>query len=188
MNLYLSAFADYMALLDQLTKNEHNPRRRAIMENYTLHHAYELSGRWPEIFSTGLAVDEPEYHFKLGTTELIAHVGTEQVNALYVSLNENVMTIQDGDVAVGDWGVASRSTGHIFHSGKDLAAQGMPIDDEDATYVASSRLAMFWPYDENCKMIGEDVYQLTDFEFSKVAPDQVVTMETRNAVAAPYIV
>ena len=38
------------------------------------------------------------------------------------------------------------------------AARGWEIDDDDASYIVSQRVVIFWPFDEEGHMLGEDGY------------------------------
>ena len=48
-------------------------------------------------------------------------------------------------------------------------------------------LAMFWPYDKNAKMIGEDVYQLAPFTLIKPDPQDVFSFDERARMLAPFV-
>jgi hypothetical protein len=39
-----------------------------------------------------------------------------------------------------------------------LKLRNAPIDDESAVYMVTMRLTLFWPFDEEGRLIGEDSY------------------------------
>ncbi len=69
-----------------------------------------------------------------------------------------------------------------------LVAAGVEAD-ESATYLAKSREAMIWPYDDRGRLIGEDVWEFdeTAREFIELAPDDVLTAEESGRLLDPLI-
>ena len=41
-------------------------------------------------------------------------------------------------------------------------ARGWEVDDDDASYLVSQRVVLFWPFDEEGQMVGEDGYANLD--------------------------
>lgn len=187
MSKYLDAFAAYMANSKAVAQAERDPHRQAILLNYNRHAALEFSDLWQHIFTPEMTVAEPKYRVQLGTEEVQDFDGLTSVKGFYTALNNYVVWLQDEQLFVNDWGLASYSTFGQFVSGKEAAAAGHDVDDPDATYILTCPLAMFWPYDENAKLIGEEVYQLADMRLVKPDPEDVFTFEERAAVLRPYI-
>lgn len=188
MSKYLAAFEDFMRKGLAAAHAEKNPHRRAILLNYNRHAALEFSNqKWHNIFTKVMTVEEPIYNVHLGTPDLIRFEGRESVMGFYQALNERVVWLQDEQLFVNDWGFASYSTFGQFVPGKDAAEMGYRIDDPAATYVLMCPLAMFWPYDANARMIGEDVYQLAPFTLIKPDPQDVFTFEERARMLAPFV-
>ena len=78
-------------------------------------------------------------------------------------------------------GIVSEGTIHIINPGKVLAARGTKVDDENAHYLLSVRIAAFLPY-ENGLMAGEDTYtSAASTRITKLKPEEVVT--TAEALA-----
>ncbi len=48
-------------------------------------------------------------------------------------------------------------------------------------------MAMFWKYDENAKLIGEDVYMLTGPTHHRMSDDEKFTVEQLHDVARSFI-
>ena len=188
MSKYLDAFEEFMRNGLDTARAEQNPHRRAILLNYNRHAALEFSNqKWHNIFTKVMTVDEPVYNVHLGTPDLIRFEGREAVMGFYQALNERVVWLQDEQLFVNDWGFASYSTFGQFVTGKEAKESGYEADDLDATYVLMCPLAMFWPYDKNAKMIGEDVYQLAPFTLIKPDPQDVFSFDERARMLAPFV-
>lgn len=166
---------------------EPNPHRRAILLNYNRHAALEFSDNWQHIFTKTMTVSEPRYKVLLGTPALQIFDGLKAVQGFYSALNEVVVWLQDEQLFVNDWGLASYSTFGQFVSGADVLAAQYEIDDPKATYILQCPLAMFWPYNSEAKLIGEDVYQLAQFTLIKPDPQDVFTFEQRARMLSEYI-
>jgi hypothetical protein len=72
--------------------------------------------------------------------------------------------------------------------GSALAAAGIDADP-DAMYLLRGRVAMVWPYDERCRLIGENVweYEEADHALIKLAPDEVLTTKRAAALLEPHL-
>jgi hypothetical protein len=72
--------------------------------------------------------------------------------------------------------------------GKLLAAKGHKADDNDM-YLYRSVIHMVWPYDDQCRLIGEDVYEPFPerAELFKLDPADVLTTEQSAKLLAPLI-
>lgn len=187
MSKYLDAFEQYMRKGREQALAEPSPHRRAILLNYNRHAALEFSDNWQHIFTKTMTVSEPRYKVLLGTPDLQIFDGLKAVQGFYSALNEVVVWLQDEQLFVNDWGLASYSTFGQFVSGADVLAARYEIDDPKATYILQCPLAMFWPYNSEAKLIGEDVYQLAPFTLIKPDPQDVFTFEQRARMLSEYI-
>ncbi|NDZ18956.1 hypothetical protein C7T35_21790 [Variovorax sp. WS11] len=170
-------------LLPKLT----NPRHKAIISNYRRHALLEVCGFYEEILAPDMTVEEPDYWLYQGGT--IHYKGMEKVRALYKSLvdtNTCVMMLEDEHLMVDDWGFTSESTFHTFMPAWIAASRGAEVDDLGATYIATARYGMHWPYDAQARMIGEHVY-MGGTTFRKCPPAEVMTLEEVRATLAPLI-
>ena len=91
-------------------------------------------------------------------------------------------------MAVGDHMVVGRGISYQQTLGSVLAASGVDAD-EDAMYLTRSAIAMIWPYDDRCRLIGEDVWEFDESErdFVKLDPGDVLTAEQSNQLLDPFI-
>ena len=53
------------------------------------------------------------------------------------------------------------------------------VDDPSAMYLAKANIAMIWPYDDDGRLLGEDVWEYddTDRDVTKLDPADVITVE-----------
>ncbi|MDB5714849.1 MAG: hypothetical protein JWO15_2246 [Sphingomonadales bacterium] len=187
MSKYLKAFVTYMGNVQKSIAQEHNPHRKAILENYLAHAACEFSGNDVHIFDPSRTVAEPIYNVKLGDTR-VTYRGMKDVQAYYDRTNEEIVMLNDEVLMVSDWGLSSYSTFVRFVKGETLAAEAWDGENTPGkVYLQISPLAMFWPYDSDAKMIGEDVWVLDKPTVSVPAPEDIVTLAARNAAAKPFL-
>lgn len=187
MSKYLLAFEEFMRNGRRRAMEERDPHRRAILLNYNRHAALEFSNNWPLIFTSVMTVDEPFYRVHLGNPSLEVFDGEKAVKGFYANLNQRVVWLQDEQLFVNDWGLASYSTFGQFMTGAEAIADGYEVDDPEATYAMLCPLAMFWPYTKDAKLIGEDVYQLAPFTPVKCAPEDVFTFDERARMLSEFI-
>lgn len=187
MSKYLKAFIVYMENVEKAIADEPKPHRKAILKNYLAHAACEFSGNDVHIFDPARTIREPVYNVKLGD-ERVTYRGMEQVQAYYDATNEEIVMLNDEILMVNDWGLSSYSTLVRFVKGEKLAAEGW--DGENAPgkiYLQTSPLAMFWPYDSQARMIGEDVWVLDKATVTVPAPEDIVTLATRAEAARRFL-
>jgi hypothetical protein len=177
--------------IDRLLTVTTNPRHRYLLTTYYRHRYLEIGGRFEEIFAPEMTVAEPVYHFKaLGIDTALR--GAEAVKGLYRSwaeTHQSIFAASDEQVCVSDNYILSVATLHQQVYGKALIASGIRVDDENAHYVYTSVIQMIWPYDDRCRMIGEDVYEPepANGRLTKLAPADVMTTQEAGHILAPYI-
>lgn len=168
-----------------------NPRHRYLLEVYLRHRYLESAGRWSEILDPELTVDHPVYRFTLATHPSFVLDGREQVAALYkhwTDTNQSVFYVEDELVAVGDHVVLGRGISYQQTLGSELAAEGVDADP-DAMYLTKSAVAMIWPYDDRCRLLGEDVWEFDPSvrEYIKLDPADVLTARQAGQLLDPLI-
>jgi len=176
--------------VERLLEQTMNPRHRFLLETYNRHRYLEMAGRYEEIFAPEMTVDHPVYRFDLFDEKLVLD-GAEQVKAVYAewaATNQCIFYAEGEELAVGDHMVVSRATLYQQTPGAVLAAAGVPVDPE-VTYLAKTREAMVWPYDDECRLMGEDVweYDTSEREFIPLAPENVLTIEQSAELLDPFI-
>ncbi|MEU5845623.1 SDR family NAD(P)-dependent oxidoreductase [Saccharopolyspora shandongensis] len=176
--------------VDRALAATENPRHRHLLEAYNRHRYLEMAGRFEEIFEPDMTVANPVYRFDFLGQKLRLE-GVDQVQAVYRAWTETdqcVFYAEDEEVAVSDHMVVSRATIYQQTVGAELA-QGFPGIDPDAMYLVRTASMMLWPYDDRCRLIGEDVweYETSAREFIKLAPEDVLTAARAGELLAPLI-
>ncbi len=168
-----------------------NSRHRYLLQSYLRHRYLESAGRWQEILDPALTVDRPHYRFNLAGREPFTLDGKEQVGMLYghwTATNQCIFYVEDEDVAVGDHMVVGRGIGYQQTLGSELAAAGLDVDPK-AMYLKKSQIMMLWPYDDQCRLLGEDVWEFDTAKSGlfKLDPSDVLTAEQSRDLLDPHI-
>lgn len=176
--------------VERLLEVTENPRHRFLLQTYNRHRYLEMAGRYKEIFAPEMTVDHPVYRFNF-LDQFVTLEGREQVEAVYREWTETDQSVfygEDEQLAVGDYMIVSRTILYQQTLGAALVAGGFEAD-ANAMYLAKLHIAMIWPYDDRCRMIGEDVweYEPSAREFIKLDPEDVLTAEQAGALLAPLI-
>jgi len=187
MSKYLDAFRDCLQVIADAAEAEKDPHRRAILENFLRHAGLEFSGQDELILHPDMTVDQPLYHVKWGP-QLSTYDGIDAVQGYYNGVNEVVSTFQDHVCWVNDWGIASYSTFVRFTTGAVLTAEGETIPKADDTmYAQHLPMAMFWSYNSDAKLTGEDVYMLAAPTHHELTDDEKFTVDELHAVAKSFL-
>ena len=176
--------------VERLLDKTQNPRHRYLLEAYSRHRYLEMAGRYPEIFSPEMTVEHPVYRFSFIGQPPFKLDGRQEVEALYSAWAETdqcVFYMEDETLAVSDNMIVSRSVISQQQLGASIADRG--ADDPTAMYLAKSNIMMLWPYDDDGRMIGEDVreYDDTDSAAIRLDPVDVVTVEQAAKILDPLI-
>ena len=183
---YLEAFRDCLQVIADAAEAEKEPDRRAILDNFLRHAGLEFSGQDKKILSPDMTVANPVYHVKWGPS-VVTYEGMDAVQGYYDSVNQVVSTFQDHTCWVNNWGIASYSTFVRFTTGKVLAAEGAALEADDTQYAQHLPMAMFWKYDSDAKLIGEDVFMLADPTHLPVTGDEAFTLDELHSVARSFL-
>lgn len=176
--------------VERLLERTTNPRHRFLLETYNRHRYLEMAGRYEEIFAPEMTVEHPVYRFDMLDEKLVLD-GREQVMAVYADWAEKGQCIfyaEDEQLAVGDHMVVSRSTLFQQTPGAVLVESGIEVDPQ-ATYLMKSRESMIWPYDDRCRMIGEEVWEFDPSarEIIPIADEDVLTVARSAELLEPLI-
>jgi len=170
---------------DGLLERVDNPRHRRLLENYRRHALLEVTGRWEQIFAPDMTVEHPVYYLNINRTSVTLD-GHEQVIAFYRTLTDtesNVIVLEDEQLAVADWGLASEATFNSYVRGHVI-----PDGDPDRHYRVRQRIAMHSPYDDRGRLIGEHVYEHADhLEVIEVPEQEFITLAEAREKLDPLI-
>ena len=167
------------------------PRHRYLLQAYLRHRYLESAGRWEEILDPALTVEHPYYRFSLRGRPPFTLDGRDQVAAVYghwTQTDQCVFYVEDESVAVGDHMVVGRGIGYQQTLGSELAGTGLDVD-QNSMYLMKSQIMMLWPYDDQCRLLGEDVWEFDDTEKAliKLDPADVLTAEQAGKLLDPFI-
>ena len=175
---------------DRLLTTTVNPLHRQILENYRRHAILEVTGNWEDIFAPDMTVPDPVYTFDVTNFEGVKLAG-DRVKAFYKGLVDShatVILVEDEQLVVADWGLASESWFNTYERGSDLIAAGAEGYDPDGYYIVRARLAMIWPYDPQGRLIGEHVYEAKVFrQVIEITEDEFVTLADAQARLLPLL-
>lgn len=178
--------------IDALLAITTNPRHRFLLQAYYRHRFLEIAGRYEEIFAPEMMAKEPVYHFKVGGMDATLG-GAEAVKGLYglwAQTSQATFYVDREQVAVADNFIASVSDMYQQVHGQSLKANGISIDDENAYYLLYvPGLQMFWPYDDEGRLMGEDVWEPNPEarKLIKLDPRDVVSTEQAGKLLADLI-
>lgn len=187
MSIYLEKFVAYLQSINSAAEAEPNQHRKAILRNYCNHAAYEFTNQDHKILSNEMTVANPLYNIKRSGSDMVTYRGLDAVQGYYTAVNREVIMLNDEQLMANDWGISSYSTFVRFVAGEQLVTEGHDNIDVEAIYVQTSPLAMFWPYDSDAKLLGEDVYELNAPITRKADLDEVVTLEMRIDATRPFL-
>ncbi|MBM7516432.1 hypothetical protein [Nocardioides nitrophenolicus] len=178
------------AAVRRLMETTTKPRHRWLLEAYDRHRNLEMAGRWKEIFAPEMTVERPVYHFNVFGIQTVLD-GAEAVQAVYeewTGTAQCVFYAAGERLAVGDNMIVSTATIYQQTPGALLAAAGAPVDP-GAHYLVANVEHMIWPYDDEGRLVGEDVWEIDESrrEIIPLDPAEVLTVEQSAALLAPYI-
>ena len=174
----------------RLIETTENPRHQWLLKAYDRHRNLEMAGRWKEIFAPEMTVEHPVYHFNVFGINTVLD-GAEAVQAVYDEwshTNQCIFYAADEKLAVGDNMIVSTATIMQQTPGRILAEAGAPVDP-DAHYLVANLEHMIWPYDDEGRLIGEDVWEIDESkrQIIPLDPSEVLTVEMSAKLLDPLI-
>ena len=199
--------------VDRLLAVTENPRHRFMLMAYARHRALEVAGRYEEIFAPDMMSPQALYHFKYGGNDITLE-GQSRIKNLYrlwSETNQTIFHVLSEEVSVSDHYITSVATAYQQVSGKSLRdnklLNALPkfisnrllehalnqkehkADDNDMYLHKVVGVQMIWPYDDQCRLIGEDVYEPLPHQSELIKIDAKDVMHTADARRAlePFI-
>lgn len=187
MNPYYEATVAWYEAIAREGRENPSPHRRKICQNYLEHAALEYTDRWPEIFTPERTVEHPVYKVRWGTPETVVYDGVDAVKGFYLALKDGgTLSNQDELLSVADWGFSSFLKINLYRTGAQLIELGMEAD-ADGEYVIQTPCAMYWLYDENARLIGENVYEMEPGVVIRLSPGETLTGDDLWTLVKPYL-
>ena len=177
--------------IDRLLECTENARHAYLLRTYHRHRYLEIAGRYEEIFVPEMTVAEPVYRFNQDRIPrtLSGLDAVRNLYALWTLTAECIFYAEDEQLAVGDHHVCSDAIAYQQHPGLALVAQGHLVDDLGAHYLLRSRQLMMWAYDDRCRLVGENVWEVEpgSAEVIKLDPSDVLTVDQARELLDPHI-
>jgi len=176
--------------VERLIETTENPRHVYLLHAYNRHRYLEMAGRFEEIFAPDMTVEKPVYHFNmLGKSVTVE--GAEAVKSLYrewANTAQCIFYADDEKLAISDTMIVSTSLIYQQTPGSILVAEGAPVDP-DTTYLVKTAEHMIWPYDDQGRLVGEDVWEYDDTAREIIPLDaaDVLTVEQSAKLLDPLI-
>lgn len=151
-----------------------NPRHRVMLQTVIDHAKAEARGDADALMAT--LSDDPQYHFWNAGRDW-GPKGLSGVRAFYenfVASGAGFFESHKPRIVVDDDNVVTESVMRGIVPGVIARARGCDIDDVNGHYLVSARTVIFWPFDEECRLIGEDSYGSSDVtDCHRVAEDEL---------------
>ena len=176
--------------VERLLVRTEDARHRYLLAAYNRHRNLEMAGRHAEIFVPEMTVEHPIYRFSFIGHPPFKLDGRQEVEALYRTWSETdecVFYMEGETLAVSDNMIVSRAVLFQQQLGSSIPDRG--ADDPIAMYLIKANIAMIWPYDDDGRLIGEDVWEYddTDRDIIKLDPVDVLTAEQAAKLLDPLI-
>ncbi|WP_067835750.1 hypothetical protein [Nocardia lijiangensis] len=176
--------------VERLIETTDNPRHLYLLHAYNRHRYLEMAGRWREIFDPEMTVEHPVYNFNVFGINTVLD-GAEAVQAVYnewSGTGQCIFYTDNEKLAVGDNTICSTAAIYQQTPGAILAGAGADVDP-DATYLVKNVEHMIWPYDDQGRLVGEDVWEIDESkrEIIKLDPSEVLTVEQSEVLLASLI-
>jgi hypothetical protein len=135
-----------------------DPRQRAMLTTLLEHLRAEADVQVDRLVAT--LSDHPNYHLWQDGRD-VGPVGLDAVRGYYeelVSVKRHVLEFDIERIVVDHDTVVTEGWIHALNPGAVARARGWVVDDDSATYLVSQRVVIFWPFDAEGQMTGEDGY------------------------------
>jgi hypothetical protein len=142
---------------ERLDRTE-DPRERAMLGTVHDHLRAEADVDVDRLVST--LSDQPNYHLWNAGRD-IGPDDYEGVLAYYqdlVAVKRHILEFDIERIVVDHDTVVTEGWIRALNLGSVARARGWVVDDDDATYLVTQRVVIFWPFDAEGKMTGEDGY------------------------------
>jgi len=151
----------WKALEERLAKTT-NSRHRLMLQTVIDHAKAESAGDVDGLMAT--LGDDPQYHFWSGGNDW-GPKGGKAVREYYtdfVASGAGFFESPKPRIVVDDDNVVTESVMRCIIPGTVAQQRGHDVPDVNGHYLVFARTAIFWPFDADGKLIGEDSYGSSD--------------------------
>ena len=148
-------------LRERLAETE-TVRQRAMLETVIEHLEAEEAMSVDRLLAT--LAPEPKYHLWANGADY-GPKSREAIAAYYTQLvvdNRAVLEFDIDRIVVDDKCVVTEGWIRAINKGSIAKGRGWMVDDDDADYLVTQRVVIFWPFNAAGQMIGEDGYANLD--------------------------
>ena len=145
-------------VMEQRLAEETDPRLRQMVSVVLEHLAAEADGSLDRLLATLAPV--PAYHLWANGADY-GPKGRDGVAEFYTQLVRDKRGVLEFDITrivVDDATVVTEGWIRAINQGRLARTRGYDVDDDDAHYLVTSRVVIFWPFNEAGEMLGEDGY------------------------------
>jgi hypothetical protein len=162
-----------------------NPRHRKMLQELLNHASGETEADLEKVLAT-LSPNPVYKGVRRGPPESQPK-GAQEVRAFYVNeifgRGRYYLEGNKDRIVVDDDTIITEGMMRLIRWGRDLVEDGVPVDDENACYLMTTRILIVWPFDADGKIIGEESWsQPATASLQKLA-DQDVPPQFKAYVA-----
>jgi hypothetical protein len=158
-------------LLEERLERTKDARHRRMLETVIDHLRAEVDASVDRLLAT--LVSNPEYHLWQNGGDY-GPKGVDQVAGYYqelVAAKRQILEFDIDRIVVDDDTVVTEGWIRAINLGSVARARGYDVDDEGASYLVTQRVVIFWPFDEEGQMLGEDGYASFDRASARLLGD-----------------
>ncbi len=100
-----------------------------------------------------------------------------------VEARRQILEFEIDRIVVDDDTVVTEGWIRAINLGSVARARGYAVDDEAASYLVTQRVVIFWPFDEQGRMLGEDGYASFDAGSARLLDDHELPEAYRRLFA-----
>jgi hypothetical protein len=134
-----------------------NPRHRLMLERLLQHARGEVEEDLEAVLAT--LAPNPVYKSSIETPGMNP-TGMEEVVRFYkeqiFGKGRHCLESTKPRILVSDEAIVTEGQVRSVHWGRDLIDTGTQVDDPDGFYLLTYRMLIVWPYDEACRITGEE--------------------------------
>ena len=148
-------------IIDELLQTEADEWRRLMLRRLKEHVQAECGGDLDALMDT--LVDEPRFH-NWSATEDVGPKGYANLREFYAGLigsGSNRFDYRIERIIIGDDTLVTEGEIRIPFQGSMLQTMGIKDANPEAFYATRGRTVTFWPFSQDGRIIGEDIYSMT---------------------------
>ncbi len=142
----------------RVTDERHNAMLKTVADHMRAEAAADVDGLLATL------VEAPDYHLWQDGRDY-GPKGVDGVLDYYselVAAKRQILEFDITRIVVDDDTIVTEGWIRAINLGAVARARGFVVDDPDASYLVTQRVVIFWPFDADGRMLGEDGYATFD--------------------------